>query len=104
MAFFPIEQLNRLYDGYQKAFKIAGRDLLLLQQDGVPFVIENRCPHMDAPLTYAAQVPGGLLRCRVHGIEFELASGKACGPLANTIDGLKKFPVVFDGNQLGVDL
>ena len=103
MAFIPIEQLNRLYDGYQKAFKIAGWDLLLLQQGGVPIIIENRCPHMDAPLTFAEQVAGGLLRCRAHGIAFSLSTGKACGPLANTIDCLKKFPVVYDGNQLGID-
>ncbi len=104
MAFYPLEKLALLYDGYQKVFKVAGHDLLLVQQDGIPYLIENRCPHMDAPLTHAAQVPGGLIRCRAHGIEFDLKSGKACGPLANTLDGLKKYSLVYEGNQIGVDL
>lgn len=104
MAFYPLEQLSRLYDGYQKDFNVGGVSLLLLQMEGVPVIIENSCPHMDAPLTHAAQVPGGLIRCRVHGIEFRLDNGRACGPLANTLDCLKKFPPVYEGDKIGVDL
>lgn len=103
MAFYPLAKLSHLYDGYQMAFRVAGHNLLLVQQNGSAYLIENRCPHMDAPLTNADQGPG-ILRCRAHGIEFELASGKACGPLAGTLASLKHYPIAYDGNTLGVEL
>jgi nitrite reductase/ring-hydroxylating ferredoxin subunit len=103
MAFHKLEFLSQLHDGYQKAFRVAGHNVLLIQQDGKTYLIENRCPHMDAALTNAAQEPG-VLRCRVHGIEFGLNDGKARGPLAGAMDSLKFYPVAYDGNTVGVEL
>jgi len=104
MAFFPLEKMSVLHDGYQKAFKVGRYELLLLQMDGEVYIIENRCPHMDVALTQAVQVANKNLRCRAHGIEFSLVSGKACGPLANQLDCLIKFPVVYDLGSAGVDI
>ncbi len=104
MSFFPLEQLSRMSDGYQKAFSAGGKDLLLCQLDGQVFIIENSCPHMGVPLTPATQLPKRQLRCQAHGIAFDLTSGKALGPLAGTLDCLKKFQVVHEGTQVGVDL
>ena len=104
MAFYPLEKLGELYDGYQKAFKIAKQCLLVIQLDGKVYIIENRCPHMDIPLTNATQLPGAMLRCRAHGIEFSLDSGKSDGALADVLPCLKKYVVAYEGNMLGVDL
>lgn len=102
--FYPLEKLAKLHDGYQKAFVLESHSLLLLQMDGQRYLIENRCPHMDVPLTTAEQLPDGGLRCRAHGIAFDLPSGKAQGPLANQLDCLKQFPLAYDGDTLGVEL
>lgn len=104
MAFVALEQLSRLHDGYQQAFNVEGKALLLCQLEGQVFIVENRCPHMDVSLTNATQLPGPMLRCSAHGIEFDLQSGKAQGPLADTLDCLKMFPLVYEGTQIGVDL
>ena len=104
MTFFALEQCHRLHDGYQRAFKVEGQDLLLCQLEGQVFIIENRCPHMDVSLTEAVQLPGKKLRCRAHGIEFDMVTAKACGPLADTLDCLRHFPVVYEGTQIGVEL
>jgi nitrite reductase/ring-hydroxylating ferredoxin subunit len=103
MAFYPLEKLSQLYEGYQKPFRVAGYNLLLIQHDGRNYLIENRCPHMDASLTNAVQEQGAL-RCRVHGIAFQLQDGRACGPLANAMAPLKFYPLAYEGNVLGVDL
>lgn len=103
MTFYPLEKLHQLYDGYCKSFRVAGKDLLLLQNEGKPYLITNRCPHMDAPLTRATLEPGSL-RCPVRGIEFDLASGGAKGSLAGCIDPLEKFTIAYEGNVLGVML
>ena len=103
MAFYPLANLMDLHDGYLRAFKVAGKNLLLLQEDGKTYLIEDRCPHMDAPLNSGKVVDGDIV-CRAHGIAFNLSSGMAKGPLANTLACLKRFDIIFDGNKLGVDI
>ncbi len=103
MPFYPLEKLHQLHDGYSKSFRVAGQDLLLLQNDGQVYLICNRCPHMDAPLTRATLEPGSI-RCPAHGIEFELASGEAKGALAGCLDPLQKYPIAYEGNTLGIML
>ena len=104
VTFYSLEKLSELYDGYQKAFSVGGKPLLLLQTDGQVHIIENVCPHMDVPLTQAIQLPEQRIRCRAHGIEFELESGKALGPLANTLSCLTRFSPVYEGVSIGVEL
>ncbi len=99
----PLEQLSRLCDGYQRGFHVNGHALLLCQMEGQVFIIENRCPHMDVVLTEAIQLPGRRIRCRAHGIEFDMQSGKACGPLADVLECLKHYPVVYNGSCIGID-
>ena len=96
MTFFALEKLHRLHDGYVRPFTVAGRNILLVQSEGEPFILENRCPHMDAPLTYGT-VTQGRIRCPLHGIEFDLRTGR--GTCTKLLQG---FPVIYDGNQLGV--
>ena len=103
MKFYPLEKLHQLCDGYTKAFRVAGKDLLLLQNEGKTYLITNRCPHMDAPLTRATLEPGSI-RCPVHGIEFELTSGQAKGALAGCLADLEKYQITYEGNELGVML
>ena len=104
MAFHPLAHLHQLYDGYKQVFRVAGYELLLIQNEGKTFLIENRCPHMDARLDTGDIAAEQTLRCRVHGIAFDLYSGKAQGPLGDSIDCLRRFTLVYQGNQLGVDL
>jgi nitrite reductase/ring-hydroxylating ferredoxin subunit len=103
MAFFALQHLHKLHDGYREPFKVAGLSLLLVHEGGKTYIIENRCPHMDVPLDRAVILPDQKIRCMAHGIEFDLKSGKPGGPLANTIDCLKHYPVAYDGNQVGIE-
>lgn len=103
MRFYPLEELDQLHEGYCRAFTVAGKELLLIKNDGHIYLITNRCPHMDAPLNKASFLKGSL-RCPVHGIEFELPSGKAQGPLASCLSPLEKFTPVTEGEKVGVML
>ena len=103
MAYHPLEKLLNLHDGYRKSFTVAGRSLLLLQQQSEVYLIANVCPHMGAPLSNAQLLENSVIRCKAHGIEFELASGRALGPLAAVMQCLRKYPVAYEGNTVGVD-
>ncbi len=104
MPFCALEQLNKLYDGYKRAFCVNGHNVLLLQEEGKLYIIENRCPHMDVALEYADILPGQKIRCRAHGIEFDLNSGRAGGPLADSLDCLKHYTPVYHGSSVGLDI
>lgn len=101
MPFVALEKLHQLYDGYRKPLKLAGQDLLLLQENGKTCLIKNQCPHAGAPLTYAT-CSDNSLRCPLHGIEFDLTSGRSRSLACAT--SLQFIPLIYDGTSIGVDL
>lgn len=103
MAFVALANLAELYDGYVKAARVQGHALLLIRENGQCFIIEDRCPHMDAPLA-SGIIADDSITCRAHGIRFNLMTGKAEGALAASLDCLKRYPVAYDGNKVGVEL
>ena len=98
--FVALEHLINLQDGYRSTFRVAGLDLLLLVVDGRPLLLENRCPHRDAPL-HSASLNGQVLRCARHGFEFDLRSGE---PLSARCAALKMFDLAYDGDRIGIDV
>jgi nitrite reductase/ring-hydroxylating ferredoxin subunit len=100
MSFIALEKLHLLYDGYRKPVILAGKPCLLLQEAGQVRLIRNACPHASAPLTHATYADG-CLRCPVHGMEFELATGRSRN--ASCANGLQFVALVYEGNQVGVD-
>ncbi len=103
MSFIALANLAELHDGFRRQRRIGGHSLLLIQEHGQRFIIEDRCPHMDAPLANGL-IAQDTITCRAHGIAFSLTTGLAQGPLAASLDCLKRYPLVYDGNQIGVDL
>lgn len=77
-----------------------GSSLLLLVAEGRTLLRENCCPHQGSPL-HNANLAAGVLRCARHGIDFELASGRA---LNAQRPGLVYLPVAYAGDRVGIDL
>ena len=103
MAYRALEKIINLYDGYCKPFQVDGKPLLLVQDGNRPYLLLNRCPHMDARMD-SASIDAGNIRCPVHGIQFNLESGVAVGPLASCLKQLQKLPLIYEGGTVGVDL
>jgi nitrite reductase/ring-hydroxylating ferredoxin subunit len=101
MAFVVLEMLHQLYDGYRRVFRVGGRELLLIQEEGRAVLINNSCPHAGAALVNASCVDNAL-RCPRHGISFDLATGRARDGACS--DGLIFVPIIYEGNRLGVEL
>lgn len=101
MNYYPLERLHQLHEGYQRPFRVAGKDLLLVQSEGQTYLIENRCPHADAPLTYAT-VAQDLIRCPLHGIEFSLRTGAP--HRSGCRKGLVKLVPAYEGQTIGIYL
>jgi nitrite reductase/ring-hydroxylating ferredoxin subunit len=60
--------------GGSRRFELAGRDLLLCNAGGTPYVIQDRCPHARFSLQGGA-IEGTLLSCPVHGGQLDLRDG-----------------------------
>lgn len=103
MQYIFLEKMVNLYDGYCQSFQVAGQSLLLVQDNGVPVVLVNKCPHMDARMD-GGIISDGNIRCPVHGIQFNLTTGMALGPLATCIKHLQKLPHGYEGSGIGVYL
>lgn len=102
MAFVALEKLHQLYDGYRQVFRLAGREWILLQEEGRLYCIANQCPHLQAPLQRAS-IANHILRCPSHGIEFDLRSGMPVNPLSCR-HALSFLPLIYEGNQVGLEL
>lgn len=102
MTFYPLLEKDKLYDGYVKSFISEGVSVLVVQQQGVVSIVENRCPHMDAPLDFG-KIHNGNIRCPLHGMEFSLTNGAGIGPAACT-GGLKIFQAVIVDGVVGINI
>lgn len=104
MTFYPLEYLHRLHEGYFRSFSVAGRSVLLLQSDGRTHIIGNRCPHMNSTLD-RAQVEGDIIRCPAHRFEYFLSTGLPARQVFEAGGGrLERYPVSYEGNQVGIVL
>ncbi len=56
--------------------EIDGRKLLIIHHNNEYKVIENKCGHFEMPLD-GGSIENGAIRCPVHGITFDLTTGKA---------------------------
>lgn len=101
MPFVALEKLHQLYDGYRKPIKLAGQHLLLLQESGKTLLIKNQCPHAGAPLTHAS-CANNILRCPLHGIEFDLTTGRSRSSACT--NALQFLPLIYEGSNIGVDI
>ena len=102
-TFHPLEQVQNLHDGYVKAFEAGGRDLVLVQQGGVPSVLEGTCPHAGHPLA-GSRIIGSDLRCDMHGYLFDVHTGACTLHTEGPCRGLRVYPHAIRNGILGVML
>jgi len=87
--------------GQTRAIVLSGLAILLCHDEGRIFAVENRCSHLDEPLT-CGHLRFGRIVCPAHGARFDLASGAPIGPPAST--ALRTFPVSVIAGVIHVSL
>lgn len=103
MRFYPLEKLINLHDSYSRQFKIDNLQLLLFQRLGELYLIEAQCPHRAHPLDVAS-IDGGVIQCALHNYQFAIDDGRLLHATEEPCRGLRVFPVVYEGNEVGVML
>jgi nitrite reductase/ring-hydroxylating ferredoxin subunit len=104
VTFYPLEKLHVLREGYRRPFQIAGRQLLLIEEGGQYYLMENRCPHAGGSL-HDGSLHRGHLTCPQHGICFNLQSGRPVN-IKDLDNGMKLvfYKPAYRDNIIGVDL
>jgi 3-phenylpropionate/trans-cinnamate dioxygenase ferredoxin component len=82
-SFHPTIALADLAPNSSHETTIDGISILICHCDGEIFAVENRCPHQASPLA-GGRVRRGTIACPLHGMRFELRSGKPMGQLTQT--------------------
>lgn len=65
--------------GRTAPFQIGGRELLLCNVDGEPFVVDDRCSHARTPLA-GGRLCGFILECPLHGGKIDVRDGSPAAP------------------------
>lgn len=94
-AFFDVGAHDVVPQGRSGAFDVLGTSVVVFNDGGALFAVENRCPHQGTPLLGAPILSGGRIRCMMHGWLFRLND-------CEDDDGLKRFSVKVDGGRLYV--
>ncbi|MFN8600470.1 MAG: Rieske 2Fe-2S domain-containing protein [Candidatus Binatia bacterium] len=71
--------------GRTAPFRAGGRDLLLCNVDGVPYVLDDRCSHARTALA-AGRLCGFILECPLHGGKVDVRDGSpAAAPVRRPV-------------------
>lgn len=65
--------------GALRPFEVAGRRLVLCNADGVPYVLEDACPHTGVALS-PGRLSGCVLECPFHGGKLDVRDGTPVAP------------------------
>lgn len=103
MSFYPIEDESRLFDGYIQAHQVGELNLLLIQQNGQRFLIENRCGHFGIPLD-KGKVENQCITCPQHGIRFNLTTGLVDSKTRDSCEPIKVFSLISTQGSVGLEI
>lgn len=73
--FRPVVPVNELATGALRRVTFDDRDVLIAWSSEGIVAIDDRCPHMSAPLSLG-RLDGCLLDCPLHSGQFDLATGR----------------------------
>jgi nitrite reductase/ring-hydroxylating ferredoxin subunit len=116
MSWTKVLPLDSLAPGTRQVVKVGKRNILLLNEEGKLYAVDNVCPHAKLPLKKGKITPDGSIVCPWHRSAFDLCSGevkdwipwppvvgKAMGLIAKP-KPLPIFPVRIEEGSIWVDV
>ena len=99
--FVMVARVEEVAENGLHAVDVQGRKIVLINQGGSIFALEDRCSHEEFPLS-AGEVAGGQVTCALHGARFDLETG---APMAlPAVTPVKIYELRIDGGEIRVRL
>jgi 3-phenylpropionate/trans-cinnamate dioxygenase ferredoxin subunit len=101
MAFTRVAALSELTPGKGKQVILGEKKIALFNLDGKIYAIDDTCTHRGASLS-EGQCHAGQVMCPWHSARFDLTTGAALCPPAQT--GVKVYAVQVVGDEVQIDV
>jgi nitrite reductase/ring-hydroxylating ferredoxin subunit len=88
-------------EGHGIAAEAAGRKVALFHVDGKYFAVDGTCTHRGGPLA-EGELNGNVVTCPWHGANFDVTSGEALSPPAQS--GVTCYKVQLDGSEIKIEV
>ena len=75
MTFLEVARFSELPPGSSKHIEVDSNEILLVNHQGKIYAIDNRCGHMNAPLSMG-MIEGNIVECALHHARFDVTTGK----------------------------
>jgi toluene monooxygenase system ferredoxin subunit len=79
MSFRKVSTLDDLWSGEMSGIHVDGRQLLLVNVEGVIHAYADACPHQRSLLSKGS-LEGKILTCPTHFWEFDVSTGRGINP------------------------
>jgi 3-phenylpropionate/trans-cinnamate dioxygenase ferredoxin component len=95
---------NELPIGQMKIVTLQEKAILVINDNGTFYAINNRCPHMGGSLG-DGELLGTMITCPRHGSKYEVVTGKNVGEakigiLKIRVKDAQTYPVKVEGNDV----
>jgi nitrite reductase/ring-hydroxylating ferredoxin subunit len=116
MAWTKVLNQDALSPDGRKVVKVGQRAILLINQNGQLYAVDNICPHLKAPLSKGKLTEDGAIVCPFHRSVFDLGTGTvkqwcpwppAIGSMLGKVvkeKTLPVFPTRIDEGSIWVDI
>jgi nitrite reductase/ring-hydroxylating ferredoxin subunit len=75
MTLLEVAKLSEIPIGSKKQVDVSGQEILLVNIEGNIYAVDDRCGHMNAPLSMGG-IQGNAVECALHHARFDVTTGK----------------------------
>lgn len=108
MGYVKAINMQEISPGAMKKVTLQGKDILLVNLEGIFFALSNTCTHMGGSLV-KGRLEGDIVRCPRHGSGFNVKTGKLeVRPKILFIKGraadIETYSIKIKGDEVWVDV
>ena len=76
MGYFEVTKTADIAEGEMKAYKVQGKDLVVVNYGGKYYAIGGKCTHLGGDLS-KGKLEGRIVTCPLHGSKFDITTGES---------------------------
>ena len=108
LTYVKVAEISEVPTGQMKAAKVAGKEILIANVNGIYYAIGNICTHMSGDLS-KGMFEGNIVDCPKHKAKFDVTTGKVVSgpkiPLMHPkIKDVPNYPIKVDGKDILINI